>query len=538
MKKVDEAVLIFEELMERCLFEDARIMATFITHSKACNVSYSDKEGFFTAKNYQAILRLPCGTALDHYFSLYSLYCNNKTMNCLVKQSVWIDKLLDQSESLMQICEDDVYLVYLRALVLIENQEIDNALSLLANCIWSVGKSNFLVWKLFALTVRSFDEFNSFTKDLECLMKSLSILYMGAKRQFYIPTSCIFSFSKANSNNSYIATLTAAFFANQNEDQRTESFISSVKNSPFFLDFADIFSHRYFCNLQVQELDSLAHRLVIKDFNYFIVYGNLYSLKNNHHESISCFKQASAIESNNPLPYLLMGFEYLAMDSNTDALECYYKAYRLEESDYRIIYALGYFYEKSGFYSRAIQFYSRLIKIRPFDGRFLIALAECHGYFEHNEDMLKYALEGYNLSQFPSHAKVVAQAYKQLDIPLKSIEYYSKCLISDQYKDYLRLEDLLYCVKMCIKHKSVTIGRQFLNCTATYTDKKLYAHELALLEEQLDSIWQLGAEGDSVCLPELSGFDSINNSIKSKAILEFTPSRFDPNISISFNKKL
>ena len=432
MKDVDSAALIFQELAQRCLFEDARIMGTFIRDIKAVSrVSYSDRQSLFQQQKHQAVLRLPCSTALDHYFSLNSLYLGNVVMNSLVNQPVWIDKLIAQSEELMQFCDDDPYIIYLRAKILLANNQNEEALSLLANCTWHNGKGNFLIWKLFIENVPSIEVFNEYTKDLGSFMKTLSLLYMGAKRQFFIPFHLVQSFVKANSTNPYIATLNAAFHANQNKDTDTDYLINSVKHSSFFLDFADIFSHRFFTFNQLQELRSLVEQIKLlnkHDYVYYIVLGNYHSLINDHHESIRLFEKAANINKRDPLPRLLMGFEYFGIGNKTEALECYYKAYRLAETDYRVLYALGYFNEKAGFYARAIEFYLRLVAQRPFDARFTIALAECHGYLEHNEEMLEFALKAFEIGPCPSYANSIGIAYKNLNKQDKALAYFTQAL--------------------------------------------------------------------------------------------------------------
>eukprot|EP00835_Amoeboradix_gromovi_P004517 NODE_356_length_10223_cov_0.363098.p2 type:complete len:556 gc:universal NODE_356_length_10223_cov_0.363098:8627-6960(-) len=533
---LDEALFIFEELTRRCLFEDARIMSTFIRDIKSsCCVSYSRQQSLFVQKKFQAILRLPCNNSLEHFFSLHSLLLINMTMDNLVCQPVWLDKLLTQSQELMKYASDDPFIIYLRAIILFSNNENEDALSLLANCVWHCGKGNFLIWKLFILNVPSIEAFYKYTKGLDCFMKTLSLLFMGAKLQFFIPYSQVQSFVKANYSNPYIATLNAAFHANQNQSDNVYELIESVKFSSFFLDFADIFSHFYFTYQNSHESSNLVENIKIlnkRDYTYYIVMGNHFSLMNNHHSSIKMFQIATTKKSLDPLPWLLMGFEYFGMENKSKALECYYSAYRLSENDYRVLYALGYFNEKSGFYARAIQFYSLLVELRPFDARFTIALAENHGYLEHYEEMLKYALKAHKLSNFAIHANIVGIAYKNVGRRQDALTYFIKALQDEKAHEFMRIEDCFFSVKQCIYTKNMDIGRQFFNLLSKYPSIEIYANEVAILEESLDSTWKVDIEGnDMISLPEISAFENTVNSFKSIISMDFTPSRIAPRLN-------
>ena len=542
MKHQDEALLIFQELDERCLFEDAKIMATFIKDTNAlCNVSYSKRRILFQQQKYQAILRIPCNTSLDHFFALHALYIGNETMNNLVKQSVWIDKLLDQSESLMQYCADDPYLIYLRAKILFANDQSEEALSLLANCLWQpIGKSNFLIWRLFSLNVPCLAQFNTYTKDLDCFMKSLSLLYMGAKRQFFIPLNLVKSFIKANLDNPFILALEAAFYANQNQTTNTIN-IATIRNTVFYLDFADIYSHFFFAQQDHHTLKQLVfdiQQLNKHDFIYYIVMGNYYSLQKQPQTSIQMFLKASHVcNQSDPLPFVLMGFEYFGMDDRSEALECYYKAQRISaNNDYRVIYALAWFHERVGFTQRAIEYYTLLVEeLRPYDARFYIALAECHSYLEHNEEMLKYALLAYQLqSNTPSYANTIGIAYRLLNQYDLALTWFKKALLQHDNvaETYMRIEDVFFCIQHCIKRNDVAAGRQFMCLlTATSTGNQLqhvYANEIAILQEQLDRTWTVDVvgDGDMVSIPEISSIFSTR--IHSTVVDQHTPSRFDP----------
>ena len=74
-------------------------------------------------------------------------------------------------------------------------------------------------------------------------------------------------------------------------------------------------------------------------------------------------------------------------------------------------------------------------------------------------------------------------------------------------------------------------GRRFFNILVNYGQGEIYAHEMAILEENLDSTWRVDTAGDVINLPELSVFDNTGDSFKSKMQTDLQPSRFDPNIS-------
>lgn len=351
-----------------------------------------------------------CQSNKAKFLKLYATYLSGEKKRLSggdnVVQNPYLTDLLKQFES-MKPFDDDPFLLYLNAIVLLKIQKTSEAQTLLYQSI-SLYPFNWSCWKSLISSLTTLSEakiiINKFKKNSKFFNnKSYYVMFQFFKlviyQEFYHQStspdleSCLSYLMDCFPNFSFLKTQKALILYNNLEYHMAEELFDDIlAKDPMRLDDMDTYSNILYVMEKKSKLSYLAHYSneidPIRPETLCII-ANYYSVKFDHEKAITYYKRALELNDQLLSAWTLMGHEFVELKNSHAAIESYRRAVDTNNKDFRAWYGLGQAYEVMDMHLYSLYYYQRACSLKPLDKRMWQAIGNCCEKLKSNNEAVK-----------------------------------------------------------------------------------------------------------------------------------------------------